>query len=1213
MLLVPVSLQAQKPKAVTHTDIRTPLQIANGLARSMGPYNPDQKLRLVFTLKPPKQEEENAFLEALYKEGSPEYHKFLTAEQFNERFAPSAADEQAVVDWVTSQGLTVTNRYPNRLMVDVEAPVAQIQKALNVNINRYQLNSAMVFSNDRDPVIPASLSDKVMAVVGLNNIQVMHPHSTAAKPAVYPDYAPGPAAALVEEHHIDGDHAKFLAAMAERKKSGVTPAFTNGFLDPVDLYGSNAYNFHALYNLGHCCNPNHVASGSPPETSIAIVTVGTQKFSDIQGFHNQFPYLAYNVSYIDVDGTPTAPDGEGTLDTEWSTAMSNSFGSYLDTSHVYVYQGVNNSHLTFLHMYQRVLMDNTTRVMSTSWGCGEFVCATDAIMDSENAVLSQMAAQGWTLVADADDKGSVADCQHELVEFPASSPNVVAAGGTTLFLNSDSTFNDEVAWTGGTFAGACAENDGGGGGGFSSKFAVPFYQAFLGHGVRTLPDISLNANFPQAIFVDGSLTPAGGTSIVAPELAGFFAQENAYLLFLQTQGLPCFGNQACAPIGNANAYIYLEQQHAPGYAPHYPFYDITVGCASNDITINNAFATFFCATPGYDFATGLGSANMLQLAWAINYSAAGDFGPPQAQFFGPTINTWYNTDQTVSMSFTDTTASPRPPTGLAGFSVGWDADPAPESTSKPTPGSNDAFYDGPAFPGQDRAALILSQAGQGCHTAKAKAWDNTGTSSGVLSYGPICYDTVPPVTTATLSGTLSGGVYTSSVRVTLSATDKGGGVATKLYSLDNGTLTAYSTPFSVSAAGTHTVIYFSKDVAGNTENARAVAFTIKSSPTTTKVIPSLSPSPYGLSVTFTATVTPTFGGSATGNVTFKDGSAILGTAAVNGGRATLATNALHAGSHAITAAYAGGGNFLASTSPVLTEVVNKATSTTAVSSSLNPSAFGKPITFTATIVSSHGGSVTGTITFKDGTTTLGAGALNTSTRKAAFATSLLTGGSHHITATYSGNADNAVSTSAAFTEVVSKAAPTTTLLPFGSSSYGQVATFRATVVPASGGSPTGTVTFKDGSVTLGTTTVNTSTHLAIFTTSLLTGGSHQITATYGGNVDDAPSTSAALTKVVNKAGSKVTLASSPNPSNFGNSVTFTATVIPAFGGSVSGTVMFKNFGTVLGSAAINSSTGKATFSTSILKGAETHLMTAVYSGNGSLAGNTSPILSQVVK
>jgi hypothetical protein len=339
----------------------------------------------------------------------------------------------------------------------------------------------------------------------------------------------------------------------------------------------------------------------------------------------------------------------------------------------------------------------------------------------------------------------------------------------------------------------------------------------------------------------------------------------------------------------------------------------------------------------------------------------------------------------------------------------------------------------------------------------------------------------------------------------------------------------------------------------------------------------------------------------------------LGSATVNSGRAILATNALHAGSHAIIAVYGGGGNFLASTSPVLTEVVNKAPSTAVVSSSLNPSAFGKPITFTATVASSHGGSVTGTVTFKDGTMTIGASALNTSTRKATFATSLLTGGSHHITATYGGNADNAASSSASFTETISRAATTTTLLPFNSSTYGQLATFRATVIPASGGSPTGTVAFKDGTVTLGTGAVNVSTHVATFATSLLTGGSHQIMAIYSGSVNDGPSTSDVLTKVINKAGSKVTLASSPNPSNFGTLVTFTATVAPAFGGSVSGAVMFKNFGTVLGSAAVNSSTGKATFSASTLKGAETHSMTAVYSGNASLNGNTSPVLSQVVK
>ena len=178
---IPVSLvlsgflQAQTAEAIAQHHLRTPMQVTNGLARLIGPYSQSQKLRLVFGLKPPKAEEEQRFLEALYTPGSPEYHKFLTAKEWNDRFSPSAEDEQAVVDWAASQGLTVTRRYPNRLIVDVDAPVSKLQQALGVNINRYQLNGAEVFSNDRDPVIPASLSGIVMSVVGLNNIQVHAP------------------------------------------------------------------------------------------------------------------------------------------------------------------------------------------------------------------------------------------------------------------------------------------------------------------------------------------------------------------------------------------------------------------------------------------------------------------------------------------------------------------------------------------------------------------------------------------------------------------------------------------------------------------------------------------------------------------------------------------------------------------------------------------------------------------------------------------------------------------------------------------------------------------------------------------------------------------------------------------------------------------------------------------------------------------------------
>jgi hypothetical protein len=106
--------------------------------------------------------------------------------------------------------------------------------------------------------------------------------------------------------------------------------------------------------------------------------------------------------------------------------------------------------------------------------------------------------------------------------------------------------------------------------------------------MRQVPDLSLNAewyNTPQNVFFGGSLGGNGGISIVAPELAGFFAQENAYLLYIDTIiGTGCDGRgHPCAPIGNPNWYIYTEGLAAP-YAAHYPFYDVTSGCNNNNIT-----------------------------------------------------------------------------------------------------------------------------------------------------------------------------------------------------------------------------------------------------------------------------------------------------------------------------------------------------------------------------------------------------------------------------------------------------------------------------------------------------------------------------------------------------------------------------------------------------------------------------------------------------
>ena len=184
--------------------------------------------------------------------------------------------------------------------------------------------------------------------------------------------------------------------------------------------------------------------------------------------------------------------------------------------------------------------------------------------------------------------------------------------------------------------------------------------------------------------------------------------------------------------------------------------------------------------------------------------------------------------------------------------------------------------------------------------------------------------------------------------------------------------------------------------------------------TTTTLISSANPVHFATSVTFTATVMST-AGTPTGTVTFKNGATTLGSGTLSGGKATFATSALAVGGHSITASYAGAGNFAASTSAVLTETISTATTSTTLSSSLNPAHFATSVTFTATVTSTAG-TPTGTVTFRNGATTLGTATL--SAGAAVYSTAALAVGSHSIAVAYAGYSSYAPSTSATLVEVI---------------------------------------------------------------------------------------------------------------------------------------------------------------------------------------------------
>ena len=375
--------------------------------------------------------------------------------------------------------------------------------------------------------------------------------------------------------------------------------------------------------------------------------------------------------------------------------------------------------------------------------------------------------------------------------------------------------------------------------------------------------------------------------------------------------------------------------------------------------------------------------------------------------------------------------------------------------------------------------------------------------------------------------------------------------------------------------------------------------------TVTYASSNVNPSTFGQSVTFTAQVVSSTAGTPTGKVTFYNGSAVMGTVNLSGGLAHLSASGLGGGAHTITAVYSGSTIYLAS-SGAMTQTVNPAPSATKVVSSLNPSTYGQAVTFTATVTSGQG-TPGGSVTFKEGTTVLGSKTLAGGT--ASLTTSAIGGGTHPITAVYNGSANFATSTSPAISQVVKKAGTASTVTSsLNPSSYHQAVTFTAKVTSGAG-TPAGTVTFKDGATVIGTSPLNGSgvaTHL--FNT--LAVGGHPITVVYNGNANFLTSTSPALTQTVKKATTKTGLVSSKNPSTHGNPVTFTATITPAFGGTATGTVTFKDGTTVLGTGTVNAS-NKATFTTSALA-VGTHSITAAYPGDTHFGASTSPAVKQVV-
>jgi len=523
------------------------------------------------------------------------------------------------------------------------------------------------------------------------------------------------------------------------------------------------------------------------------------------------------------------------------------------------------------------------------------------------------------------------------------------------------------------------------------------------------------------------------------------------------------------------------------------------------------------------------------------------------------------------------------------------------------------------------AVCAASSLTAGTHSVRA---DYAGDTNYVASSSNTVSQLVKAAATVTLSASANPSIEGQAVTFTSTVTGAAGAASGTVSFTDNGAPLSGCTTLALSSGnatcnapslttGSHAIAaqYSGDGAYGSASASLTQTVNARGAPSLT-LVSSSNPSNPGQSVTFTLAAS---GGSGppTGAVTFKDGSNTLCSTTLASGSASCTSAALTAGTHAIHADYAGDPHYNPGSSNTVNQVV-KASATLTLASSANPSTPGQSVTFTAKL-SGNIGPVTGTVTFLDGGSTIaGCNAMTIASGSATCTTAALSSGTHAITARYAGDANYAAGTSASLSQGVSVPAKANASVTVSASANPSVAgdevIFTASIGGASG-TPTGSVSFSsDGSAIAGCTSIAVSAGSAACSTTDLSPGTHQVVAQYSGDATYNAAASASLQQSVNtrpKQAPTVTLTTSANPANAGDTIQLVASISGA-AGLATGTIDFiVDNGVLAGCGALPMSNASAACATSSLS-AGSHSVFARYSGDGSYDPATSPVLTQTV-
>jgi len=507
--------------------------------------NPTQQLNLSIGMQLRNSSGLDSLLNAIYDPNSPQYHQYLTPDQFNQLFAPTSDQVQQVISYLQSQGMTVTSVAPNNLLIDATATVSQVQQAFSVQINTYQAGNHTFYANTASPSVPTSISQLITSIGGLDNSVQYHPlYQRMIK-------------------HIQ-NHGSALA--------------TPGGFGPKDLTG--AYNATPLQNAG--------IQGD--NQNVALFELDGYQQSDVAQYFQNYGLATPNITTVPVDGFSGTP-GQGAIEVELDMEV---VGALAPHANQIVYEGPNTTQ-GLNDTYNQIVHDNKAHIVSISWGLCEAYSGA-AELQTLDTIFKQGAAQGITFFAAAGDSGAY-DCGDGTlgVDSPASDPNVTGVGGTNLQLNAGA-YGSESVWSNPSDI-QRSPNGVGGGGGVSNTFPQPSWQTGSGvqSGNREVPDVTADADPATGYATYCTVTNAGcpstgwitigGTSAAAPLWAGSLALIDQYL---QSQGK--------AIVGSANPTLYglfNAQQQSPAYHDvtsgnnlHYnagPGYDMASGIGSPDV------------------------------------------------------------------------------------------------------------------------------------------------------------------------------------------------------------------------------------------------------------------------------------------------------------------------------------------------------------------------------------------------------------------------------------------------------------------------------------------------------------------------------------------------------------------------------------------------------------------------------------------------------